>query len=91
MDDEQKLSADHLPPGTTPPIWIDVPVGFSQRDILENIFKSLKIEGVSTTVIYYSLIDENDGSTRMKYNTSGFEVDTDSEKKNALASIAQQA
>ena len=52
MDDEQKLPADQLPPGTTPPLWVDVPEGFSQRDILEKISHLPEMTELSTTVIY---------------------------------------
>ena len=52
MDDEQKLPGDQLPPGTTPPLWVDVPEGNSQRDVLEKISQLPEIRGLSTTVIY---------------------------------------
>ena len=52
MDDEEKLAADQLPPGTTPPLWVDVPGGYSERDILEKISQLPEIRGLSTTVIY---------------------------------------
>ena len=52
MDDEEKLAADQLPPGTTPPLWVDVPGGYSQRDILEKISQLPEMRGLSTTVIY---------------------------------------
>ena len=52
MDDEEKLSADQLPPGTTPPLWVDVPEGNSQRDVLEKISQLPEMRGLSTTVIY---------------------------------------
>ena len=52
MDDELKLAADQLPPGTTPPLWVDVPGGYSQRDILEKISQLPEMRGLSTTVIY---------------------------------------
>ena len=58
MDDEQKLPADQLPPGTTPPLWVDVPEGNSQRDILEKISQLPEIRGLSTTVIYWDDKDE---------------------------------
>ena len=51
MDDEEKLAANQLPPGTTPPLWVDVPEGYSQRDILEKISQLPEIRGLSTTVI----------------------------------------
>ena len=59
MDDEEKLAADQLPPGTTPPLWVDVPEGNSQRDVLEKISQLPEIRGLSTTVIYY---DEDEGA-----------------------------
>ena len=52
MDDEQKLPADQLPPGTTPPLWVDVPEGYGQRDILERISHLPEMRGLSTTVVY---------------------------------------
>ena len=52
MDDEQKLPADQLPPGTTPPLWVDVPRGISQRYILEKISQLPEMTELSTTVIY---------------------------------------
>ena len=52
MDDEEKLAADQLPPGTTPPLWVDVPGGYSQRDILEKISQLPEMRGLSTTVIH---------------------------------------
>ena len=52
MDDEQKLPADQLPPGTTPPLWVDVPEGHSKRDILEKISQLPEMTELSTTVIY---------------------------------------
>ena len=52
MDDEEKLAADQLPPGTTPPLWVDVPGGYSQRDILEKISQLPEMRGLATTVIY---------------------------------------
>ena len=52
MDDEVKLPADQLPPGTTPPLWVDVPEGNSQRDILEKISQLPEMTNLSTTVIY---------------------------------------
>ena len=54
MDDEKKLAADQLPPGTTPPLWVDVPGGYSQRDILEKISQLPEIRGLSTSVIHLS-------------------------------------
>ena len=55
MDDEVKLAADQLPPGTTPPLWVDVPGGYSQRDILEKISQLPEMRGLSTTVIHLSI------------------------------------
>ena len=52
MDDEEKLAADQLPPGTTPPLWVDVPGGYSVRYILEKISQLPEMRGLSTTVIY---------------------------------------
>ena len=52
MDDEEKLAADQLPPGTTLPLWVDVPGGYSQRDILEKISLLPEMSNLSTTVIY---------------------------------------
>ena len=52
MDDEEKLPEDQLPPGTTPPLWVDVPEGNSQRDILEKISQLPEMTNLSTTVIY---------------------------------------
>ena len=52
MEDEEKLPEDQLPPGTTPPLWVDVPEGNSQRDILEKISQLPEITNLSTTVIY---------------------------------------
>ena len=61
MDDEEKLAADQLPPGTTPPLWVDVPGGYSQRDILEKISQLPEMRGLSTTVIYYASGDKDEG------------------------------
>ena len=58
MDDEVKLAADQLPPGTTPPLWVDVPGGYSQRDILEKISQLPEMTNLSTTVIYFGDKDE---------------------------------
>ena len=52
MDDEEILPKDQLPPGTTPPLWVDVPEGNSQRDILEKISQLPEMTNRSTTVIY---------------------------------------
>ena len=62
MDDEEKLAADQLPPGTTPPMWVDVPGGYSQRDILEKISQLPEMRGLSTTVIYYDEDDKDEGA-----------------------------
>ena len=62
MDDEQKLPADQLPPGTTPPLWVDVPEGNSQRAILEKISQLTEIRGLSTTVICTNPEDKDDGA-----------------------------
>ena len=61
MDDEQKLPADQLPHGTTPPLWVDVPEGNSQRDVLEKISQLPEIRGLSTTVTYFFSKDKDDG------------------------------
>ena len=61
MDDEEKLPADQLPSGTTPPVWVDVPGGYSQRDILEKISQLPEMRGLSTTVISD---DEDEGSEK---------------------------
>ena len=52
MDDEKKLPADQLPPGRTPPLWVDVPEGNSQRNILEKISRLPEMTKLSTTVLY---------------------------------------
>ena len=64
MDDEQKLPADQLPPGTTPPLWVDVPRGNSQRDILEKISQLPEMRGLSTTVIYNLPADKDEGAEK---------------------------
>ena len=64
MDDEEKLAADQLPPGTTPPLWVDVPGGYSQRDILEKISQLPEMRGLSTTVIYYVPADKDEGAEK---------------------------
>ena len=51
MDDEVKLPADQLPPGTTP-LWYDAPKGYPKRAILEKISETEDISGLSVTVIY---------------------------------------
>merc|ERR1711953_123983 len=61
MDDEEKLPADQLPPGTTP-LWYDAPKGYPQRAILEKISESEEISGLSVTVIYYKLEDRDEGA-----------------------------
>ena len=60
MDDEVKLPEDQLPPGTTPPLWVDVPEGNSQRDILEQISQLPEMTNLSTTVIYDDYVDDKD-------------------------------
>ena len=50
-DNEEKLPADQLPPGTTP-LWYDAPKGYPKRAILEKISESEEISGLSVTVIY---------------------------------------
>ena len=60
MDDEEKLPADQLPPGTTPPLWVDVPEGNSQRDILEKISQLPEMTKLSTTVMYGDSIGDKD-------------------------------
>ena len=62
MDDEEKLPADQLPPGTTPPLWVDVPEGNSQRDILEKISQLPEMTNLSTTVIYDDDDDKDEGA-----------------------------
>ena len=59
MDGEEILPKDQLPPGTTPPLWVDVPEGNSQRDILEKISQLPEMTNLSTTVIYY---DDDEGA-----------------------------
>ena len=61
MDDEEKLPADQLPPGTTP-LWYDAPKGYPQRAILEKISESEEISGLSVTVIYYKRKQRNEGA-----------------------------
>ena len=62
MEDEEKLPEDQLPPGTTPPLWVDVPEGNSQRDILEKISQLPEMTNLSTTVIYYDDADKDEGA-----------------------------
>ena len=62
MEDEEKLPADQLPPGTTPPLWVDVPEGNSQRDILEKISQLPEMTNLSTTVIYGGKNDKDEGA-----------------------------
>ena len=50
-DDEEKLPADQLPPGTRP-LWYDAPKGYPKRAILEKISKIKEISGLSVTLIY---------------------------------------
>ena len=64
MDDEEKLAADQLPPGTTPPLWVDVPGGYSQRDILERISQLPEMRGLSTTVIHRSA-EKDEGAEKL--------------------------
>ena len=61
MDDEEKLPADQLPPGTTP-LWYDAPKGYPQRAILEKISESEEISGLSVTVIYWRTKDRDEGA-----------------------------
>ena len=61
MDDEEKLPADQLPPGTTP-LWYDAPKGYPQRAILEKISESEEISGLSVTVIYWKTKNRDEGS-----------------------------
>ena len=62
MNDEEKLAADQLPPSTSPPLWVNVPKGYSQRDILEKISEFPEMKGLSTTVIYYSSKEKDEGA-----------------------------
>ena len=64
MDDEEKLPADQLPPGTTPPLWVDVPEGINQRDILKKISQLPEMTKLSTTVIYGDLDDKDVGAEK---------------------------
>ena len=64
MGDELKLPADQLPPGTTPPLWVDVPEGNSQRDVLEKISQLPEIRGLSTTVIYGYSDERDEGAAK---------------------------
>ena len=61
MDDEEKLPADQLPPGTTP-LWYDAPKGYPKRAILEKISESEEISGLSVTVIYLGPNDRDEGA-----------------------------
>ena len=61
-DDEVKLPADQLPPGTTP-LWYDAPKGYPKRVILEKISESEEISGLSVTVIYYYPEDRDEGAS----------------------------
>ena len=61
MDDEEKLPADQLPPGTTP-LWYDAPKGYPKRSILEKISETEEISGLSVTVIYYQPEDRDEGA-----------------------------
>ena len=60
-DDEVKLPADQLPPGTTP-LWYDAPKGYPKRAILEAISESEEISGLSVTVIYSQPEDRDEGA-----------------------------
>lgn len=60
-DDEVKLPADQLPPGTTP-LWYDAPKGYPKRAILEKISESEEISGLSVTVIYDLRKDRDEGA-----------------------------
>ena len=60
-DDEVKLPADQLPPGTTP-LWYDAPKGYPKRAILEKISESEEISGLSVTVIYRQPEDRDEGA-----------------------------
>ena len=60
-DDEVKLPADQLPPGTTP-LWYDAPKGYPKRAILEKISESEEISGLSVTVIYENAKDRDEGA-----------------------------
>ena len=52
IDDELMIPDDQLPPGTTPPLWVDVPEGYgSQRFILEKLSQLPEMKGLYTTVI----------------------------------------
>ena len=64
MDDEEKLPADLLPPGATPPLWVDVPEGNSQRDILEKISQIPEMTKLSTTVIYRNSDEKDEGANK---------------------------
>ena len=61
MNDEEKLPADQLPPGTTP-LWYDAPKGYPQRAILEKISESEEFSGISVTVIYRKRKDRDEGA-----------------------------
>ena len=60
-EDEEKLPADQLPPGTTP-LWYDAPKGYPKRAILEKISESEEISGLSVTVIHPRPIDRDEGA-----------------------------
>ena len=62
MDDEEKLPENQLPPGRAPPLWVDVPEGNSQRDILEKISQLPEMTNLSTTVIYGDDDDKDEGA-----------------------------
>ena len=59
--DEEKLAADQLPLGRQP-LWYDAPKGYPQRAILEKIFESEEIFGLSVTVIYRYTEDRDEGA-----------------------------
>ena len=61
-DDTENLPGDQLPPGATPPLWVNVPEGSSQRDILEKISQLPEMTNLSTTVIYYDDDDKDEGA-----------------------------
>ena len=60
-DDTENLPGDQLPPGATPPLWVNVPEGSSQREILEMISQLPEMTNLSTTVIYRS-DDKDEGA-----------------------------
>ena len=60
MNDDQKLEADQLPSGFVP-LWFDIKKKgeMSQREILEKISELEEIAGLSVTVLYGSVTDED--------------------------------